>query len=139
MIDQIWTSIQQAATGLADTMGDNTRERTNKIIEDWLAIFPQLEIYGLAINSFSLGVAISPSIQAELVGRHEDWTFARIEELLAKHRGQTAITTVLTTIRTAYRLHQKTLANLRDPLILKISVKISPEVRVVIGRPLLDN
>lgn len=139
MIDQIWTSIQQAASGLAGTVGEGTREKTNQIIEDWLKIFPQLEIYGLAINSFSLSVALSPSLQAELVGKHEDWTFERIEELLSKHRGQTAITTVLTTIRTAYRLHQKTLANRRDPLILKISVKLSPEVRVVIGEPLLDN
>ena len=139
MIDQLWSSIQQAASGLAGTVGENTREKTNQIIEDWLKIFPQLEIYGLSINSFSLSVAISPSLQAELVGKHDDWTFERIEELMEKHRGQTAITTVFTTIRTAYRLHQKTLANRRDPLILKISVKLSPEVRVVIGQPLLDN
>lgn len=138
MIDQIWTSIQQAASGLAGTVGESTREKTNEIIEDWLKIFPQLEIYGLAINSFSLSVALSPSLEAELVGKHEDWSFERLDELLQKHRGQTAITMVLTTIRTAYRLHQKTLATRRDPLIVKIVVKISPEVRVVIGDPILE-
>ncbi|PHI21159.1 hypothetical protein CEQ90_03830 [Lewinellaceae bacterium SD302] len=139
MIDQIWQSIQQAATGLAGTVGEGTKEKTNQLIEDWLKIFPQLEIYGLAINSFSLGLAISPSLQAELISSHEDWTFERLDELMQKHRGQAAITMVFTAIRTAYRLHQKTLATRRDPLIVKVSIRLSPEVRVVIGQPLLDD
>lgn len=138
MIDQIWNSIQQAAAGLAGTVGENTKGKTNQLIEDWLTIFPQLEIYGLAINSFSLSLAISPSLEAELIGSHEDWSFERIEELLAKHRGQAAITMVFTAIRTAYRLHQKTLATRRDPLIVKIAIRLSPEVRVVIGEPRLE-
>jgi hypothetical protein len=45
---------------------------------------------------------------------------------------------VLSTIRTAYRLQRQTKAPLKDPLILKITVKITPEVRVVLGLPFVE-
>ncbi|MEL6274465.1 MAG: hypothetical protein AAFQ37_04345 [Bacteroidota bacterium] len=138
MLDQIWQSIQQAAQGLAGTVGEGAKEKTNQVIEDWLKIFPQLEVYGLEITSFSLGLAISPSLEVELVGKHEDWSIARLDKLLAENRGQTAITMVLTAIRTTYRLHKKALATLRPPLVVKISVRLSPEVRVVLGEPVLE-
>ena len=46
---------------------------------------------------------------------------------------------VLSTIRTAYRLHKRTGAKLNDPLILKIIVKVPPEVKVVLGQPVLED
>ena len=42
-------------------------------------------------------------------------------------------------IRTAYRLQRQTKAQLRDPLILKVIVRITPEVRVVLGQPVLED
>lgn len=138
MLDQIWTSVQQAAQGLAGTVGEGAKEKTNELIEDWLTIFPQLEIYGLEITSFSLGIAISPSLEVELLGKHEDWSMERLDKLIAENKGQHAINMVLQTIRTTYRLHKKALATLRPPLVVKISVKLSPEVRVVLGQPVLE-
>lgn len=138
MLDQIWTSVQQAAQGLAGTVGEGAKEKTNELIEDWLTIFPQLEIYGLEITSFSLGIAISPSLEVELLGKHEDWTMERLDKLIAENKGQHAINMVLQAIRTTYRLHKKALATLRPPLVVKISVKLSPEVRVVLGQPVLE-
>ena len=138
MLDQIWQSVQQAAHGLAGTVGEGAKEKTNQIIEDWLTIFPQLEIYGLEITSFSLGIAISPSLEVELLGKHEDWSEERLDELILTNKGQHAISMVLQAIRTTYRLHKKSLATLRPPLIVKISVKLSPEVRVVLGEPVLE-
>lgn len=138
MLDQIWQSIQQAAQGLAGTVGEGAKEKTNEVIEDWLKIFPKLEVYGLKITSFSLGIALSPSLEVELVGKHEDWPPERLDELIAASKGQHAMNMVLTAIRTTYRLHKKALATLRDPLIVKISVRLSPEVRVVLGEPILE-
>jgi hypothetical protein len=119
--------------------GEGAREKSLKVIEDWLQIFPQLQEYGLEVTSFSMGLAISPSINVELVGKHEDWTDEAIAERIKNHKGETAITMVFTTIRTAYRLQRQTKAPLRDPLILKIIVRISPEVRVVLGEPVLED
>ncbi len=138
MLEQIWQSVQQAAQGLASTVGDGTKDRTNQLIDDWLKIFPQLEIYGLEITSFALGLAISPSLEVELVGKHEDWSIERLDQLISENKGLSAITMVLSTIRSAYRLHARSLATLHPPLVVKIAIRISPEVRVVLGQPVLE-
>ena len=49
-----------------------------------------------------------------------------------------AINTVFTTIRTAYQLHEKTASPMREPLIVKIRIRISPEIKVFIGEPIIQ-
>ncbi len=139
MLDDILDGARKAVSGFASTVGEGTREKTNKLIEDWLQIFPILASYGLQITSFSMALALSPSLNVELLGKHADWHEDRIKELLAIHRGDTAIIMVLTAIRTAYRLQRQTKAPLQDPLILKVIVRITPEVRVVLGQPILED
>lgn len=135
MLDSLLNSLSKVSSSI----GEGTKEKTLTIIEDWLEIFPQLAEYGLEITSFSMGLAISPSLNVELLGEHGNWSDEAIAERLANHKGEHAITTVLSAVRTAYRLQRKTKAPLRDPLILKIIVKISPEVRVVLGQPVLED
>lgn len=138
MLSDLWNATLKGVNDLAGSVGEGAKERTLEMIEDWLEIFPQLAEYGLEITSFSMGLAISPSLNVELLGSHENWSDAAIVQRLAEHKGETAITMVLSTIRTAYRLQKQTKAPLRDPLILKIIVKISPEVRVVLGAPIIE-
>lgn len=126
-------------SGLASTVGEGTREKTSKVIEDWLQIFPILEGYGLRITSFSMTLAINPSLNVELVGAHTNWTEELIAQRMKDHKGETALITVFTAIRTAYRLQRQTKAQLQDPLILKIIVRLTPEVRVVLGQPVLED
>ncbi|MEM9259443.1 MAG: hypothetical protein AAGA62_07330 [Bacteroidota bacterium] len=139
MLKDLWTLTRQSVNELAGSVSEGAKEKTLNLIEDWLQIFPQLQEYGLEITSFGMGLAISPSLNVELVGRHEDWSDEIIAQRLSAHKGEVAITMVLSTIRTAYRLQKQTKAALRDPLILKISVRISPEVRVVLGQPVLED
>lgn len=139
MLGDLWNAARQGVSDLAGSVGDGAREKTLELIEDWLEIFPQLSEYGLEITSFSMGLAISPSLNVELLGSHEDWSEEAITERLEAHKGETSITMVLSTIRTAYRLQKKTKAPLKDPLILKVIVRISPEVRVVLGQPILED
>jgi hypothetical protein len=139
MLEDLWNTARKGIGDLAGSVGEGAREKSLKVIEDWLQIFPQLQEYGLEVTSFSMGLAISPSINVELVGKHEDWTDEAIAERIKNHKGETAITMVFTTIRTAYRLQRQTKAPLRDPLILKVIVRISPEVRVVLGEPVLED
>ncbi|THH41086.1 hypothetical protein [Neolewinella litorea] len=139
MLDDILTGARNAISGLASTVGEGTREKTAKLLEDWLQIFPVLESYGLEITSFSMTLGLNPALNVELLGKHDDWTEEILQERFAAHRGDTALTTVFTAIRTAYRLQKQTRARLRDPLILKIIVRITPEVRVVLGQPILED
>ena len=139
MLEEILDGARKAVAGLANTVGEGTREKTNQLIEDWLQIFPTLEGYGLQITSFSMALALNPSLNVELLGEHANWTEEAIQQRMAEHRGETALTMVFTAIRTAYRLQRQTRAPLRDPLILKVIVRITPEVRVVLGQPVLED
>lgn len=138
MLSDLWNATLKGVNDLAGTVSEGAKEKTLHLIEDWLEIFPQLADYGLEITSFSMGLALSPSLNVELLGTHENWSDEAIVERIAKHKGETAITMVLSTIRTAYRLQRQTKAPLKDPLILKITVKITPEVRVVLGLPFVE-
>lgn len=138
MLESIWNATRKGLGDISATMSEGAKEKTLTMIEDWLEIFPQLAEYGLEITSFAMGLAISPSLNVELLGSHANWSDEAIAKRLEDHKGEHAITTVLSTIRTAYRLQRQTKAPLRDPLILKIIVKISPEVRVVLGQPIVE-
>lgn len=141
MIDKFKKAIQEASDLLreqAGVLGSSAREKSYQIIEDWLQIFPALELYGLQITSFSLGVAINPSVEVELTGSHSDFSTERLHEILADCKGSTGLTSVFSTIKTTYGLHRRTAASLREPLIVKIRIRLSPEIRVYIGEPIID-
>ncbi|WP_020539454.1 hypothetical protein [Lewinella cohaerens] len=141
MIDKIVKTLQDASGTIreqANNLGTGAKEKTYSLIEDWLQVFPQLEIYGLKVESFALGVALSPSLEVDLKGAHADFSTERLEELLAKEGNSAALRTVLSTIKTTYSLHRRIYADIQEPLIVKIRVKISPEVKVFIGEPLIQ-
>ncbi len=133
-IKELTDTVQEQATAL----GASAKERSFEIIEEWLRIFPKLEVYKLQITSFSLSVAISPALEVELVGRHEDFSQERLQQILTENKDSTALSLVFNTIKTTYALHRKTYATLHDPLIVKIKVKISPQVQVFLGEPLIQ-
>lgn len=136
MIDKIKQTIKDMTDAIqeqASSFTDNAKEKGYQIIEEWLQIFPKLEVYKLRINSFSLGVAISPSLDVELIGKHEDFSKERLQQILAEVRGNAALSLVFNTISTTYALHRRTYATLSDPLIVRIRIKLTPEVRVTLG------
>lgn len=141
MIDKIKKALQEAGEVIKDqtaSLSEGAKEKTYQLIEEWLQIFPKLEIYGLEITSFALNVAISPALEVELIGDHKKFTQEKVQQILDENKKSAAMTSVFTTIKTAYTLHRKTYASLRDPLIIKIRVKITPEINVIIGQPLIQ-
>lgn len=141
MIDKIKKALQEATDLIkeqASSLGEGAKEKSYQIIDEWLSIFPKLEIAGLEITSFALGVAISPSLDVELKGKHADFTPERLQKLIAEHKGNTAITSVFSTIKTTYELHRKIYATLYEPLIVRIRIRLSPEIKVILGRPYND-
>ncbi|MCO6476048.1 MAG: hypothetical protein J5I94_05465 [Phaeodactylibacter sp.] len=141
MIDKFKKAIQDASDVLreqAASLGEGAKEKTYQLIEEWLQVFPKLEIYGLEITSFSLAVALSPALEVELRGQHEKFNKERLDQIIHEVRKSPALTSVFTTIRTTYNLHRRTYANLADPLIVKIRIRLSPEIRVYIGKPIVE-
>lgn len=142
MINKLRKTFQQASEIIKDqaaTLGDTAKEKSYQIIEDWVEIFPILQDYGLEIVSVGLNVAISPSLEVEMRGEHHHFTKARIQEILDENKelpGRTAVTSVFSTISTTYNLHRRMNAKLYPPLIVKVKVKLSPEINVFIGEPL---
>lgn len=141
MIDKLKKTIHGASILLKEqavNLGEGAKEKSYKIIEEWLQVFPKLEAYNLKITSFSLGVAISPSVEVELVGKHADFNKERLNEILAENKNSAALLSVFNTIKTTYSFHEKIDAELKDPLIIKIKIRISPEIKVFVGEPIIQ-
>ena len=141
MIEKLWKSIQEASGALleqADQLGKGAREKAFQLIEDWLKVFPRLEAAGLQMTSFAMGIALNPSLDVEFRGHHADFSIDRLEALLEEHRDSTALSSVFKTIKTTYRMHQQLDSPLQDPLILKIKIRLSPEIKVYLGEPLIE-
>ncbi|PSR09358.1 MAG: hypothetical protein DA408_05715 [Bacteroidetes bacterium] len=141
MIDKLLKTFQDAGDTIRDqasNLSTGAKDKAYAVIEDWLQIFPQLKAYGLHVESFALGVALSPSLEVDMKGTHADFSMDKLDEILADEATNTALRSVMSTIRTTYALHRKINAELQEPLIVKIRIKLSPEVKVFIGEPLIQ-
>lgn len=140
MIDKLKQSIQQAGDLIkeqANQISESAKEKGYQLIEEWVTALPKFEENNLEITSFALGVSINPSLEVELKGNHQDFAKDRIEEILKENFSNGPIRLVFNTIKTTYNLHEKAKCELQDPLIVKIKVKLSPEIKVFIGQPLI--
>jgi len=141
MFSKIRQTLQDATELLreqAGTIGAGARDKSYQIIEDWMQIFPQLEGYGFEITSFSLSVALSPALEVEMTGKHEDFSEERIAEILKENSRNGALLSVFNTIKTTYNLQKRTHTPIKEPLILKIRIRLSPEIKVYLGEPLIE-
>ncbi|RME95378.1 MAG: hypothetical protein D6772_13290 [Bacteroidetes bacterium] len=141
MIDKVIKALQDAGESLREQtahIGTGAKEKAYQLIEDWLQVFPQLEAHGLVVKSFALGLALSPSLEVDMVGKHADFTPEKLAALLATKQTEQGVRTVLSAIRTTYRMHQRIGAPLQEPLIVKVRIKLSPEVKVFLGEPVIQ-
>lgn len=141
MIDQFKNIFKEASDLVKEqinTVGSNAKDKGFQLIEEWLNTIPILEKEGLEMTSFALSIALSPALDVELVGKNEDFPEERITVLQRKYQGKIPLQAVFTTIKTTYRLHKKINAPLKNPLIIKIKVKVTPEVKVFVGEPIIQ-
>ena len=141
MIDRLKKVLQDASDMLMDQakgFSNTAREKSYEIIEDWLGVFPALEKYGLQLTSFALSIALSPALEAEMTGDHDKFSSETLDTILEEVKGDPALTSVFTTIKTTYSLHRRTKASLPDPPILTIKIRISPEIKVYLGEPIIE-
>jgi len=138
MIEKLWQTLYDAAGSIKDqasTIGQGAREKSQEAIEEWLAVFPRLEAYGFRVTHFSLGVSISPSLEVEMRAAHETFPPERIDQYLETTRASTALQLVFNTVKSTYALYRKAKLPLRGELIVRLRIRISPEIRVIIGAP----
>lgn len=151
MIDKLKETLNQASEILKEqtsnigevikegssTFSDAAKEKSQKLIDDWLKVFRRLEEYGFKITSFGLGVAISPSLEVELEGSAEEFSLERIKELMEENKESTSLSSVFRTIKMTYETHAKISSQEYDVVLVKVLVKITPEIKVVLGEPKL--
>lgn len=137
MIDLLKKAFQDASDAIKEQAGnlsESAKERGFQLIEEWLGIFPRMQGYGLEMINFSLTVAISPALEVEMRGRHQDFTLEKIEQILKDNKNSAAMISVFTTVKSTYTLYRSTGNSLNDPLIIRLKVKIPPEIKVTIGQ-----
>ena len=140
MIDQLKQKIQQLSESLADqanNLGESAKEKTYGLIDAWIQVFPKLEAYGLLITSFGVNMGLSPSLEVEMRGQVADFSTAKTTKILADNKNSRPITSVFKAIRTTIDLHNKIGATCPDPLLVSVKVKFPPEIKVVLGAPIL--
>ena len=140
MIDQLLERLQQLSDVVseqANSFGESAKEKSYSLIEDWITVFPKLEANGLLITSFGMGMGLSPSVEVEMRGKMEDFSKKKIDVILKEHKANRPINTVFKAIQTTLELHDKIGATCPDPVIVKVKVQIPPEVRVILGTPIV--
>ena len=131
---QLTDAVKEQATNLSDSV----KEKAYALIEDWLKIFPSLENYGLFVTSFGINMSISPTLEVELRGEAEDFTVARLDQILEEVKDNTPMRTLFRTVRLTYDWHSRTSSEQHfDKIYLKVVVGISPQVMVYLGEPIL--
>ncbi len=116
---------------------EQTKDKVLSIIEEWVELLPKLMALGLEMTSFGISMSLSPCMLAELKGKTDDFNEERITELLEIHKEDKSIRLFLNVIKTTFVLHKKTNAGMKDDLIVRVEVKLSPEIKVFIGQPQL--
>lgn len=141
MFDKFKQSIHQAGEVIkeqAAAIGDAAKEKGYQIIETWISTIPKLEAYGFQTSFFSLSVSINPTLEVELKSDPEQFGMERINEILRENKDGTPISLVFTAIKTTKQLHTRSRAALLPPLAVRISVRLSPEIKVSYGKPIVE-
>ncbi len=140
MIDKLKETLFNASEIIKEqtaNIGESAKEKSQQLIDDWLKVFKTLEEYGFKITSFGLSVAISPSLEVELEGSAKTFTPDRIKEILEENKNSSSLSSVFRAIKTTYELHDKISTQTYEQVFVKVIVKITPEIKVVLGEPKL--
>lgn len=141
MFDKIKQTINEAGETVKEqlvNLGEAAKEKGYQIIETWISTLPKLEAYGFKTTYFSLSVSLNPTLEFEMQSSAEAFPVGRIEAILAENPGKSPVNFVFSSLRTALNLHRKARIEMIEPLTVKISVRLSPEVRVSFGNSIIQ-
>lgn len=138
MLKNILKSLQDAGDVVMDKaseINDAAKDKVMSVINEWVEILPKLMSLGLEMTSFGISMSISPCMLAELKGNTSDFSEDKIKSLLETYQNDKSIKLFLNVLKTTMALHKKTNATMKDEIIVRLEVKLSPEIKVFIGRP----
>jgi hypothetical protein len=138
MLKNLFSTLQEAGTIVMDKAGeinDAAKEKIMSTIDEWVEILPKIQALGFDMTSFGISMSISPVLMTELKGKSADFAPERLTELMTEYKDVKSIKLFLNVIKTTLALHQKTKAPLNEILIVRIEVKLSPEIKVFLGKP----
>ncbi len=141
MFDKIKQTINLAGETLKEqavSLGEAAKEKGYQIIDSWISTLPKLEAYGFKTTYFAVSISLNPTLEIEMQSRSEAFPIGRVEAILAENPGNSPVNLVFTALKTTILLHEKARIESIDPLTLKIKVRLSPEVRVSFGKPILE-
>ena len=138
-------AVKERAGNLGDTVketahqiGDSAKAKGMEIIEGWVAILPALEGYGLKKTSFGLALSLNPCLDVELEGEAALFTPDYVAQLVEETKDSAYLKFVFNAVKTTVSLHKGAGSSPIEPLLIKMQIKLSPEIRVYLGRPNLN-
>ncbi len=139
LMDKLFRSFQQAKESVKDqaaSLGESAKEKARQTIEEWVAIIPKLANQGLKLEYFSLEASINPTLTFEMHADYQDFPLERLDQLSRQWRSKTPAFLVFSTMKATLSLYQQTNLPLKNPLVVRIAVKLAPEIQVSFGVPL---
>ena len=137
-IKQTFSNAGDLIKDQASALGAAAKQKGYSLIDDWISILPILKSHGLETAFFSLSVSINPTLDVELLGDAEKFTTEHIDKLLEENKLSTPLNLVFSSIKTTYQLYKRSEFDMLNPLIVRIKVRLSPEIRVSYGEQICE-
>ncbi|MBK8517378.1 MAG: hypothetical protein IPL55_14170 [Saprospiraceae bacterium] len=129
------SEINEAAKEKINDAKEQTKDKVLSIIDEWVEILPKLTNLGFEMTSFGISMSLNPSMLAEMKGKTQHFSEEKLTILIDECKDEKSLRLFLTAIKTTLALHKKTKATMHEDIIVKIEVKLSPEIKVFIGQP----
>ncbi|MEY3422082.1 MAG: hypothetical protein RIR48_2385 [Bacteroidota bacterium] len=114
---------------------EHTKDKVLSLIEEWVIILPKLADAGLTITSFGVSMSLNPCLTVEMKGNTRDFGEDQLQKLLEQYKNEKTVKLLLNAIKSTILMHKKAGLPFQDDLIVKLEVKLSPEIKVFIGKP----
>ncbi len=136
MFDKFFQTISTAGETIkeqAASLSETAKEKWLQLIESWISTIPKLEAYGFKTKYFSMSMSLNPTLEIELESTHQTFPIGRIDAILAENAAGSPVSLVFTAIKTTLKLYEKARIERANPLRVKISIRLSPEIKVSFG------
>ncbi|GIV31363.1 MAG: hypothetical protein KatS3mg029_0714 [Saprospiraceae bacterium] len=134
LFDQTRSTVGQQATNL----GQAARQKSEALIDEWISVLPKLQAMGFQIQYFALEASINPTLVIEMQADYQQFPMERIQSMSEQWRESTPMYLIFSTMKTTLSLYQRTNMRLVNPLVVRISLKLVPEIQVSFGKPNYD-
>jgi hypothetical protein len=113
-----------------------TKDKVLSLIEEWIVILPNLTRSGFHISSFGVNMSLNPCLMVEMMGKTSDFDEEKLQILMEEFKNEKSVRLLLNAIKSTILMHKKAGLPINDELIVKLDVKLSPEIKVYIGKPI---